>query len=152
MLNFTIKLANEKTMNKQLSILGCGWLGTAVAKYYIANGGTVKGSTTREEKVASLNGIGIDPFVFNLGTDINDLAINEFLEGSDVLLIAIPPGRKSDPLTTYPEKIKQLLPSIPDHVKVIFISSTSVYQNTNGIVTEELRCHSQKRLREKRCY
>ena len=125
-------------MNKQLSILGCGWLGTAVAKHYIANGWHVNGSTTREEKVASLNEMRIAPYVFHLGTEISDQKIKEFLEGSEVLLIAIPPGRKSDPLVTYPAKIKQLLPSIPDHLKVIFISSTSVYQNTNGIVTEEL--------------
>ena len=41
--------------NKKVSVLGCGWYGLALAKKLISLGYDVKGSTTSEAKLDTLN-------------------------------------------------------------------------------------------------
>jgi len=115
-------------LNQRISILGCGWLGLALAVELIGKGYRVYGSTTTAIKVKELKAKDITPFVI----DINDKNINmsNFL-CSDILIIAIP----SKNLSAFKNLIKQVEKSIV--CKVLFVSSTSVYPNTNGIVTEE---------------
>lgn len=115
-------------MNQRISILGCGWIGSALAVELIAKGYQVYGSTTSTNKVKQLEDKGITPFVI----DINDKNINisEFLL-SDILIIAI----TSKNISAFKNLIKKIEKS--KVCKVLFVSSTSVYPNTNGIVTEE---------------
>lgn len=115
-------------MKKTISILGCGWLGLPLAIKLINRGYSVKGSTTSESKIEKLDANGIQPYVFNLSN--RDLELDNFLS-SEVLIIAIPPKNIAD--------FKYLIPQIETSKtkKTIFISSTSVYQNINSMVTEE---------------
>ena len=115
-------------MTQRISILGCGWLGLALAVKLIGKGYRVYGSTTSTVKVKELEAKGIIPFVI----DINDNHINisDFLF-SDILIIAIP----SKNISAFKNLIKKVEKS--EVCKVLFVSSTSVYPNTNGIVTEE---------------
>jgi nucleoside-diphosphate-sugar epimerase len=119
---------NELILNQRISILGCGWLGLALAVELRNKGYTVYGSTTSIIKVKELEAKGIMPFVI----DINDKNINisNFLF-SDILIIAIP----SKNISAFKNLIKKVEKS--EVCKVLFVSSTSVYSNTNGIVTEE---------------
>ena len=142
----------------QISILGCGWLGLPLAKALIANGLSVKGSTTSEGKLSRLVALGIDPFLINLTPPDNyqesskeeqvenGNTIEDFLNGSKTLVIDIPPqlrGKNSDPSSikekVFVEKIKTLIPYIEKSTieNVLFVSSTSVYGETNGTITEE---------------
>ena len=47
---------------KQISILGCGWLGLPLAKSLLEKGFSVKGSTTSLEKISVIENSGIDAF------------------------------------------------------------------------------------------
>jgi nucleoside-diphosphate-sugar epimerase len=138
---------------KQISILGCGWLGLPLAKALLKENFTVKGTTTSEEKLSGLASEGIEPFLVNLTPTLskgegvrNGNTIDDFLVGSDTLIINIPPqlrGKNSDPSTVnekvFVAKIKVLISHIEKSTiqKVLFVSSTSVYGEVNGAVTEE---------------
>ncbi|MDP5198275.1 NAD-dependent epimerase/dehydratase family protein [Flavobacterium sp. DG2-3] len=128
---------------KQISILGCGWLGLPLAKNLIAKGHSVNGSTTSENKLSLLKDAGINPFLVTVESDSVSENINVFLAESKILIIDIPPKlRAVDPNAekkAFAEKIKNLIPFIEKSTvkKVLFISSTSVYGDDNGIVTEE---------------
>ena len=115
-------------MKEEISILGCGWLGMALANTLTKNGYTVKGSLTSKNKFDKLKSQDIIPFIVNINK--SDYDISEFLS-SQILVIAIPSKKVND--------FKNLIYHIEksDVKKVIFISSTSIYPNTNQIVIEE---------------
>lgn len=131
-------------INKQISILGCGWLGLPLAKAFIAKGYKVKGSTTSEDKFDILASEGIKPFVFNLNDTNNDAIFYEFLNDSAIVIINFPPKRIPNIEAIYKAQLESILPFISETQKIIFVSSTSVYQNTNGIVTETLSVQPEK--------
>ncbi|PWA11670.1 SDR family oxidoreductase [Flavobacterium laiguense] len=131
---------------KQISILGCGWLGFPLAKALLENGFSVKGSTTSEGKLAELKALNIDPFLVALDSKSITGSIENFLSGSKTLVIDIPPqlrGKNSDSATAnekvFVEKMKTLIPYIEKSriENVLFVSSTSVYGKANGTITEE---------------
>ncbi|WP_396145302.1 SDR family oxidoreductase [Flavobacterium sp.] len=133
---------------KKISILGCGWLGLPLAKSLIEKGFSVNGSTTSEEKIAVLEKAGISPFQINLFEDRIEGNLDLFLSNSEVLIIDIPPklrGNSSDTSTalsmTFVAKIQNIIPFIEKSSvdKVIFVSSTSVYEDTSDLhnVSEE---------------
>ncbi|WP_282035680.1 NAD(P)H-binding protein [Saccharicrinis aurantiacus] len=115
-------------MTKNISILGCGWLGLLFAKELLKKGYKVNGSCTSTAKLDTLKQNNINAFVINT-EDIND-NIEPFLD-SEVLLIAI----TSKNIEAYRSLIKHIEKS--NIKKVIFISSTSVYTASNSIVDEE---------------
>ena len=123
---------------KQISILGCGWLGLPLAKHFISKGYKVKGSTTTQEKEKVLLENNIIPYVFTLGEVENDNVYKDFLKNSDILIINFPPKRIPDIETIYKTQVMSILPFVNQHQKVLFVSSTSVYQNTNSVVFEDL--------------
>ncbi|MFY0593343.1 epimerase [Roseivirga sp.] len=118
-----------------VSIVGCGWLGLPLAEFLIGKGHKVFGSTTQEDKLAVLREKGIDAVRFKLVP----MPIGESfhkLFGADLLVINIPPGRKKNTPEFYEEQIKYLKYQLQQSniKKVIFISSTSFYPNTNDLV------------------
>ena len=52
-------------MNKNISIIGCGWLGFPLAKHLIRLGYHIKGSTTSKDKLTKLESEGIEAFHFS---------------------------------------------------------------------------------------
>lgn len=122
----------------QITILGCGWLGLPLAKSLKAEGNTVNGSTTSIAKLPLLKAEGINPFLISLDDGTIAGNIDEFLMGSDVLIIDIPPKAKIEGNASFIGKVQTLLPHIETaNIKfVIFISSTSVYGDDNSVVTE----------------
>jgi len=120
-----------------ISLLGCGWLGFPLALNLISKGYKLKASTTTLEKLPVFESAGIDPYLIQFDS-IQEPNLTEFLQ-SDILIISIPPGRKSiDGLANYRKMdhvlCKQLATSPIS--KVIFISSTSVYSESNEILNE----------------
>ncbi|HEU4788452.1 MAG TPA: NAD-dependent epimerase/dehydratase family protein, partial [Flavobacterium sp.] len=129
---------------KQISILGCGWLGLPLAKALITNEFSVKGTTTSESKLSTLKSSGIDPFLVALDSKSITGAIEEFLDESETLIIDIPPQLRrensdSSNEKVFVEKIKILISYIEKSVvkNVLFVSSTSVYGEVDGTITEE---------------
>lgn len=130
---------------KQISILGCGWLGLPLAKRLIEKGHSINGSTTSENKLPILKDSGINPFLVTLESESISENINAFLAKSEILIIDIPPKLRgnqsfSTPLEmTFVRKIQNLIPFIEKSSvkKVLFVSSTSVYGDQNDLITEE---------------
>ncbi len=122
---------------KNISIIGCGWLGLPLAKFLFTKGYNIKGSTTSENKLATLKLEGIVPFLIHLNPALSGKQINNFLD-SDLIIINIPPGRNAL-VDDYVLKMNHLNEAINNSriKKVIFISSTSVYPENNNWVDED---------------
>lgn len=123
--------------NFMISILGCGWLGMPLAKDLIQAGISVKGSTTRTEKLKEIAAHNIVPFLIQLN-NLDDNIVSRFLE-NEILIINVPPGRKNPDPNAYVNSLHNLNNRISTSTikKVIFVSSTSVYQENNSVATEE---------------
>lgn len=131
---------------KQISILGCGWLGLPLAKALLENGFSVNGSTTSEGKLSTLENSGIQSFLIALESKSVSGEMELFLKDSKILIVDIPPKLRGNSKESFIEKIITLIPYIENSTveNVIFISSTSVYGDTSPAefnVTEETRPH-----------
>jgi nucleoside-diphosphate-sugar epimerase len=124
---------------KNISILGCGWLGLPLAKVLIVNHFSVKGSTTPQDKLSLVEENKIQPFSLSLNKNEIIGNIDAFLADSEVLIINIPPKLRGNSSENFVAKIKTLIPFIEKSSikKVVFVSSTSVYADDNSMVTEE---------------
>jgi len=118
----------------RFSILGCGWLGFPLGKHLIANGHSVKGSSTSPEKLDFFHSQGITPFLLTIENEQAIENIAAFLD-TDILIISVPFGRQKLHFKAYQLLAKQIQASPVQNV--IFISSTSVYSNTNAVVFED---------------
>ena len=114
---------------KDVSILGCGWLGKPLATYLINKDFIIKGSTTSVEKLQDFKNLGINSFLVDID-EVNEQTIQPFLT-SEILIVAI----TSKNVLGFKKLIKEIEKS--SIKKVIFISSTSVYPSLNKEMTEE---------------
>lgn len=132
-------------MSQTISIVGLGWLGLPLAKALLTKGHRVNGSVSSTEKANNIDAEGIQLSVIKLGKDKIEFSDPDFFN-TDVLFINIPPQRIPDIETIYPVQVQQLLPFIHQYKidKVIFISSTSVYPENNGTLTELNRLTPEK--------
>jgi len=115
-------------VKEKISILGCGWLGKHLGVSLAQKGLVVYGSTTSKENFDKLNSVGITPFQINLNDLIN---CNSEFFNSEILIISV--TSKDIP------HFRQLITNIElsSVQKILFVSSTSVYDNSNRVVTEE---------------
>ena len=123
-------------MVKTISILGCGWLGTALGKKFLTKGVAVKGSTASADSYNRLETSGIQTYHIKIEPDRVVVDYKNFFN-TDVLIIAIPP-RVENVLENFPKQINQIVQLVDETKieKVLFVSSTSVYQPWNGVVRE----------------
>lgn len=122
---------------KTVGILGCGWLGKALAQKLLEKGYQVKGSSTSLEKVKAIEQLGVKGYVVVLQSNkINgDLT---FFDSIEVLFICIPPKQENLSFKLN-QSIFNLFEQIPSlsNTKVLFTSSISVYGNQSGAKTEQ---------------
>ncbi len=118
------------TRSKSISILGCGWLGFPLAKELLLKDYKVKGSTTSHQKMNPFVANGIEPVIIQMN-NLNEEILSNFLN-SDYLVIAIPPS------SIDLEKLKVVLQlaSKQKIQKLILISSTGIYHDTNSEIDE----------------
>lgn len=123
----------------KISILGCGWLGLPLAKAVLKKEFSVKGSTTSTEKLAVLENAGIEPFLIALSENKTSGNLTDFLENSKILIIDVPPKLRGSGTENFVSKIRNVIPFIEKSSveNVLFISSTSVYNDDDAFVTEE---------------
>ena len=137
----SVATVNSKTgamKKKRITILGCGWLGLPLAEKLVQEGYSVKGSTTREEKLEALHDAGVEPWLVRLDPELTGDDIVAFLQ-SDILVINIPPLRRDDIVEYHIEQFSSLIDALGQSPvrSVLLVSSTSVYPALNREVTEE---------------
>lgn len=125
-------------MKPHIGILGCGWLGFPLAKKLISLQFTVSGTTTTKANLGTLQNEGIHAYYLELFRDGVKGHLIDFLNEIDMLIVDVPPKRKEDK-DDYIGMMEQLHEAckITHLQKVLFVSSTSVYGNIQGEVTEK---------------
>lgn len=126
----------------KISIIGCGWLGLPLGTFLVQKGFIVKGSTRTENKLKMIENAGIQPFLIDLNVIINNEKttknLSDFFQ-TDILYINIPPTRSNPNIETDYLKSMRFLIEKCDAFgvkKVIFVSSTGVYPDTETLVNE----------------
>lgn len=122
------------TKRYTVSVLGCGWFGYPLAKQLVASGYQVQGSTTTTGKLADMRSEGIEAHIFSL--DQNEDA-GDFFD-SEILILGVPPKLRTGNGDDYEGKIRRLAERLKGRgvKQVLFISSTSVFSDSNRIFRE----------------
>ena len=123
-------------MSKIISILGCGWLGLPLAKFLIEKQYKVNGSTTNPSKLDFLHKKGIKSFLIELNPELK--TAGKFFH-AETLIINFPPPRVENKIEYHKKQIESVLTEAKKSPlkNILFISSTSVYGNSNNILTEK---------------
>ncbi|WP_286234618.1 hypothetical protein [Thalassotalea sediminis] len=125
-----------KGKNLSVGIVGCGWLGLALAKTCIEKSINVVVTTQREESLANACQLGIKghclSFPTSGGSDVTYPVFDQ-----QVLVICIPPGLRRGK-KDYADNIKNIMAHAKTGgvKKVLLISTTAVYQGYTGQVDE----------------
>jgi nucleoside-diphosphate-sugar epimerase len=125
-----------KYQMRSVSILGGGWLGLPLAILLRNKNWKVKVSTTSIHKIEDFNSFNLVPYL--LTVEKEGYLDSDFLD-SEVIVICFPPKFKSENPEDYLLKIRHLALSISgvDKIKkVVFVSSTSVYEDSDGMKSE----------------
>lgn len=124
---------------KSISVLGCGWLGLPLAEALIKAGFSVKGSTTTPDKIARLKTKNIAPFLIKLTPTGLEGEVDGFFSSS-VLFVNITPGLRAGQSEDFTSKIASLINVFENTPLkwVIFVSSTSVFRDSQGKVDEQI--------------
>jgi len=124
---------------QRVAVIGCGWLGLPLGIELVKRGYEVHGTTTKSDKLPTLEEQSISGYVLQL-PEINKDVLGSSLFSCDVYIINIPPGRRNPTnALKYPERISALLNAISRRTvnpRVIFTSSTGVYKNTGATAVE----------------
>lgn len=119
------------------TILGCGYVGTAVARLWKQQGLTVTATTTRVSRIAELEAI-VDRAVVVEGSD--PAALQTLLSDQQLLLVSVGAPHADAYETTYLQTVKTLLQVLDQTSvqQVIYTGSYAVYGDRQGDwVTEE---------------
>ena len=117
-------------MKEKITIIGGGWLGVPLAEALYADGYAIAiSSRDPKKRLFFENNKWKSVSITFSDTSVN---INPLVD-TDVLIIGLPPTG----FTNYPLIISSLLSTFSATSRVIFISSTGVYANTTGRVSEE---------------
>lgn len=127
---FYVRICQQtgRCLINSISILGSGWLGLPLAHRLSQLGHRVRVSTRSRAKQAELTAQGLPNYLLDI--DSTDEISPDFLD-SDILIIAITRKNK--------DAFSRLISAISASKiqQVLFISSTSVYQNLNREVSED---------------
>lgn len=127
-------------MNKTIGIAGLGWLGKPLASKLTMVGYSVKGTVTSAEKATTLQKKGFNAFHVEITESGVAGEPQGFLKNIDTLIVMIPPGLRRNTGADYVLKMTHFLAEIESAnvPNCIFISSTSVYGDEQGSVTETI--------------
>jgi len=126
--------------NKQIAIMGCGWLGIPLAEKLLAEGWEVYGSSRSLANLEGLQALGLKPFRMELPNEIpaKEAAVWQL----PYYIVNLPPTpfMALGPLA-YAQSIALLAERMPKDAKLFFVSSTGVYGPQKGAVSEKNDCY-----------
>ena len=114
-------------MISKISILGGGWLGSPLALSLTGINHDIKVSVRSEESLTKLEALGLEAFLIDLD---DNLEIDQSFLDCETLIVSTP----NKNIDGHARLIK--VAEILKIKKIIFTSSTSVYENSDAIVTE----------------
>ncbi|NVO33044.1 NAD(P)H-binding protein [Hymenobacter lapidiphilus] len=125
-----------------VAVLGCGWLGLPLAQALMAAGYPMRGTTTTPSQLLALHNAGIQPFLLRLApalTPTDADTLNVLLQGVEVLILNVPPGRGPGQPEAYPIILGQVAEAAAKAgvAHVLLVSSTGVYPDQARIMHED---------------
>lgn len=116
---------------KEIGIIGCGWLGKALAQQLVSEGFQVRATVRQADVASTLRTEGIDARCFSVG----DPFPSSFLTGCDFALLSIPVTTRlsADAMQTL---VTELYAELPGNCPLVFTSSTGVYRDTDKLIDE----------------
>ncbi len=121
-----------------IAIIGCGYVGTAVARYWSQHlGYAITATTTSQERVAELKKVAQRVVVMK-GNDVD--AIREVVQNQDVVLLCVGARRYDIYKETYLGTAQNLVAALehaPTVKHVIYTSSHSIYGDKKGEWVDE---------------
>ncbi|MGB0933225.1 MAG: hypothetical protein ACPGU5_03020 [Lishizhenia sp.] len=114
-----------------IGIIGCGWLGLSAAKKIATIANEISCITSSHSRLDALIKNGIHPTVLDLNSN-QDSDLFDWLEFKNVVLVAISPSK----LEKYTETVSKIGKMLNGDQKMVFISSTSVYDDEVDIADE----------------
>jgi nucleoside-diphosphate-sugar epimerase len=120
-------------MNKL--IIGCGYLGRRVAARWLAQGHDVHATTRRQETVDEWRRMGLKPVL----CDVLEPHTLQRMPRVDTVLFCVGFDRTSGATMrdVYVDGLANVLTHLPPHAKFLYVSSTSVYGQTDGSLVDE---------------
>lgn len=125
---------------KTVSILGCGWLGRPLALSLKELGYQVKGSTRSIESARKLDELGIESYRIDIEQAIDP---NSSFFDSEITIVCLT-GKNLEAHN----RLSQLLGRKRGLKQVFYTSSTSVYQPSKAVVTEDSLLNEDNKLVE----
>lgn len=121
----------------RIAIIGAGWLGKPLARELLAQDYLITVSCSHKQKSDCLTTQGVPAIAATLSdSPLGDW--HSLLSNKDIAICLLPAGHGNHVDTPLAVQIQQLLQLLKqyDVNKLIFISSTSIYQKIDGAVTE----------------
>jgi nucleoside-diphosphate-sugar epimerase len=125
-----------------VTILGCGYVGTAVARYWTQTLGlTVTATTTTSERIQSLNPVAHQVKIVR-GNDAT--LLKSILQDQEVVLLSVAAQGRTRNAQAYhhayletAETLAAILPQLPKIKQLIYTGSYAVYGDQNGVEVDE---------------
>lgn len=116
----------------RIAILGCGYVGSALAKALTEKGQDVVATTTTPARLSELWALGAKPFV----VELSEVArLHKMLSDRQTVFLTVGAGRgKRDYREVYLNGVNYVFEAVDgtDVTRIIYTSSTSVYGQNNG--------------------
>lgn len=121
----------------KIAIVGCGYVGSAIARRWSQDGHRVTATATGTERIAELKEVARDAVVMR-GDDPS--AMRELLQDQEAVLVSVGDRSRTKYKETYLGTALNLvatLPQAPGLRQIIYTSSCSVYGDKNGEWVDE---------------
>ncbi len=134
--------AQRRPLYENVAILGCGYVGSALADYWQEQGHFVTGTTTSIERVAPLREV-LSKVVLLKGDDPS--AVQSLVQGQDTVVVSVAPtgshalgeGAYETTYLATARNLIQALNQAPRVKQIIYLSSCSVYGDRQGRWVDE---------------
>ncbi len=134
--------STRRPIFENIAVLGCGYVGKALADGWQEQGHFVTGTTTSKERIAALTET-LSKAVLAKGADY--LAMQSLLQDQNTLVVSIAPtGFQEADTATYEttyisttQNLVKVLSQAPNVTQIIYLSSCSVYGDRQGEWVDE---------------